>query len=140
MAGSADLALPGPRRRREPRTSSPERRRGELSNATAEHDGGIVNGRRSHTWRRGWCTTCGLREHETSVLDDEGWVVVALYWVSPFDRVIRVRPFPYLLGTTAPSGPVNSVSERFPGVPIGPMPVCPGSHSGWATNPGEPAW
>jgi hypothetical protein len=79
----------------------------------------------AHQWLDDECLACGLRRREEWVLDHSDDVVLTLVWSAPGGEVLRVRPFPVLLGLHPPSRPTVTVEQAFPGVPVGREPTCP---------------
>jgi hypothetical protein len=81
-----------------------------------------------HIWVDDVCRHCRLRRRETWVQGEEQ-PVLALMWLSPTREVVRVRPFPPMLGM-APA-PGDLVSDAFPDELVGTEPPCPNDPALW---------
>lgn len=80
---------------------------------------------RPHRWVEDRCSTCGLRRREEWIRDASGAAVMALVWFTAAGQVVRVRPFPVLLGIAPRQAPLFDLEEAFPGVSVGREPGCP---------------
>jgi hypothetical protein len=90
---------------------------------------------RDHDWDEDICLDCGLLRKEEWTLDDQDRPIITLVWLSASGRVVRIRPFPYMLGV-APSGrPSLSAAAMFPGVEVGREPDCPRGPVDWDAEP-----
>jgi hypothetical protein len=79
----------------------------------------------SHEWLDDECLACGLRRREEWVLDHSDDAVLTLVWSTRSGEIVRVRPFPVLLGLRPAVRPTATVEEAYPGVPVGREPECP---------------
>ena len=84
---------------------------------------GVGDVARAHNWMDDACRRCGLRRREEWLLDGARRPVMALVWTDRSgDR--QVQPFPPLKGLEPPERPTLTVTEAFPGLPVGPEPPC----------------
>jgi hypothetical protein len=80
-----------------------------------------------HSWVADRCRHCRLIRREAWVAGDDG-PVLALSWVAPSGEIVRLRPFPPLLGVAPEPG--THVLDVPPEL-VGGEPPCPNDPALW---------